>query len=414
MITLEHFRCQSKNHDLDLRRLSNFFEAGTWVQLLAPKEEQVLNPPVLLPAGPGIVIKGSGTSGQSHECFLPCNHLDQSAESTADWLRKKGFNPTQSMIVNPLPLHHVSGFMPWWRSRLWSANYLWIDPALIRNPALLEDSLLFLQKSTVRERFLSLVPTQLRRLLKNPIGLRWLKEFSLIWVGGSVLPQALENEARQEKLPLSPCYGATETVAMISSLSPNEFLEGKNDCGTLLKDVQVRLADDGSLEVKTPRLSIGYLSPSGVDSFCGEDGWWHTGDEAQLSTSSSGTRLKIVARKDNAIISGGETVFPEELESRFMKQTFLLEAPIENILFLPIQDDEWGHRIVGLVKWSEDITGRSSIDKRLLLDNIIKEWLPPEKPINWLTCQKLQTNQAGKWDRARWIEWIKLNQEYCL
>ena len=97
-----------------------------------------------------------------------------------------------------------------------------------------------------RPALLSLVPTQLGRLLADPSGIDWLQRFSVIWVGGAALPAVLADQARQVGIRLAPCYGATETAAMVAALPPERFLQGVASCGTPLMDVALRLAADGA------------------------------------------------------------------------------------------------------------------------------------------------------------------------
>ena len=104
---------------------------------------------------------------------------------------------------------------------------------------------------------LSLVPTQLARLLAHPDGVAFLQQLQLIWIGGAALPTPLADQARALQLPLVPCYGSTETAAMVAALPPDRFLAGEPGCGDPLVDVELRLAADGALEVRTDRLALG-------------------------------------------------------------------------------------------------------------------------------------------------------------
>ena len=70
---------------------------------------------------------------------------------------------------------------------------------------------------------LSLVPTQLQRLLGDPAGISWLQGFAVIWVGGAALAPELAETARRARLRLSPCYGSTETGAMVTALPPDRL-----------------------------------------------------------------------------------------------------------------------------------------------------------------------------------------------
>jgi len=95
-----------------------------------------------------------------------------------------------------------------------------------------------------------LVPTQLARLLAHPDGVAFLQQLQLIWIGGAALPAPLAEQARVLQLPLAPCYGSTETAAMVAALPPERFLAGEPGCGDPLMDVELRLATDGALIVQ--------------------------------------------------------------------------------------------------------------------------------------------------------------------
>ena len=136
-----------------------------------------------------------------------------------------------------------------------------------------------------RAALLSLVPTQLARLIDHPQGLVWLQQFSVIWVGGAPLSAALASKAREAGLRLSPCYGATETAAMVTAQTPEDFLAAERGCGSPLVDVELRLEADGALQVRSPRLAVASWCCDQADrlSALGDpQGWWTSGDAADL------------------------------------------------------------------------------------------------------------------------------------
>ena len=88
---------------------------------------------------------------------------------------------------------------------------------------------------------LSLVHTQLARLMGVPQARAWLRQVAVVWVGGAALPEALSAQARAAGIRLAPCYGATETAAMVSALPPGQFLAGVSGSGQPLADVRLRI-----------------------------------------------------------------------------------------------------------------------------------------------------------------------------
>jgi O-succinylbenzoic acid--CoA ligase len=249
---------------------------------------------------------------------------------------------------------------------------------------------------------LSLVPTQLARLLACPEGVVWLVGCRLIWVGGASLPTRLAEAARAASLPLAPCYGATETAAMVCAQRPAGFLAGEEGCGQPLDDVALRVdAGSGAIEVRTARLSPGRLTPSGFLPLpLQPGGWWRSGDAGRLAARG----LRVLGRLDGALLSGGETVFPERLEERLREDAAAACLPLEAVLLLGEADAEWGERLVALVRPGRPAQGATLLEA---LKTITAAWPAPERPRRWLLCPDLEPGPAGKWQRLRWRQWLK-------
>ena len=392
-LTLE---CIPKDINKCTKKLNEAQEIGTWVQLVPRMERRVKIPTHILPTGPGVVISSGGSSSIPHHCLLPSSHLNESATATAHWLRQQGLKTEHSLIFNPLPFHHLSGLMPWWRSQLWGAEHIWLMPELMKDPIGLElfSKSLFEEKTGAR--LISLVPTQIQRLISHPSGLRWLQCFDVIWVGGAPIPADLATNARQEKLRLAPCYGATETAAMVTILAPHEFLAGKTDCGHPLMDVELRLSQNNALQIKTPRLAPAKWSNGQLEVLQDQNGWWQSGDSASLIKEDNSHRLKIIGRLDTAIHSGGETIFPEHLESQLLAAIRKNQIPIQYLIFSPNYDKIWGQRLIALFKWEIELTETEQQRQLNQVDNLVKAWLPSERPQNWYHCADLKPNSAGK------------------
>ncbi len=407
MNALRTLHCNPINAKECSSKLENYLLHGSWVELLPPRAQQVLIPESLLPKGPGVILSSGGTAGGPQQCLQPCLHLNQSAQATGQWLQAQGIEPQNCIVLNPLPIHHVSGLMPWWRSRFWGAEHKWLMPSLMHNPIELDQACKVVFEQDKKPVLISLVPTQLRRLLNNHEGIRFLQRFSIIWVGGAAIAEDLKTTSRAKKLNLAPCYGSTETAAMVTALSPREFLSGNNTCGAPLIDVQLRLDANGALEVKTPRLAIALCKEGALKGLSNKSGWWRSGDFAELISESSLLQLKVTGRVDNAIHSGGETVFPEQLEARLIKAISATKLPIEELIFLPIQDPEWGERIVALVRFRNQQETDPNSEAFIELQKLVANWQPAEKPVDWIHCPTLAPNSAGKWERARWTTWLK-------
>ena len=391
--------------------LRKSLERGNWVRLLGPKEAPMEAINQGLPSGPGLVLSTGGSSGARQLCLQPSLHLDRSAEATSRWLQTLGLDSAQVMIWNPLPFQHVSGLMPWWRAQQWNVAHAWLPPALMRDPPTL------LQEAQRRSDWdsmpmvLSLVPTQLGRLLADPAGVSWLQAMTLIWVGGAGLPSDLAATARAFGIKLAPCYGSTETAAMVVAQSPQRFLAGEDGVGQPLDDVELRVESNGALAVRCTRLALGFLPASGASALTplsGTDGWWRSGDAACFAGVSEIPHLKLLGRLDGAIHSGGVTVFPEQLEIRLMAAAKEVGLPLEAVLLLGVRDSEWGERLVALVCWQDAAqTGAGAEALLLRLQSLTDPWLPAERPQRWQHCDDLRPTTAGKWERTRWLAWLE-------
>ncbi|MDG2215767.1 MAG: AMP-binding protein, partial [Synechococcus sp. cluster2_bin.235] len=213
--------------------LEQALEEGAWLHLQvgqaggSPADRDPLSPAFDWPLAGGVVLASGGSQGGRSLCLQPWTHLDRSAAACGRWLEGIGLSPEGVILLNPLPLHHISGLMPWWRARLWGAQHVLLPPLLMKDPPSLLATCLDLPGWGKKPAVVSLVPTQLKRLLDHPEGTAWLQHLVLVWVGGAGLPAPLAERARKLGVRLAPCYGATETAAMVVAQAPDRFLQGE-------------------------------------------------------------------------------------------------------------------------------------------------------------------------------------------
>ena len=248
---------------------------------------------------------------------------------------------------------------------------------------------------------LSLVPTQLQRLLEDPSGLAWLRGCALIWVGGAALPQPLAEVCRREGLPLAPCYGSTETGAMVAALAPQAFLAGDSGCGQPLSHAELRLEPStGALQIRSGSLAVALWSGDTWQPLPLQQGWWSSGDLARLEARG----LQLLGRRDGAIQSGAETVFPDQVEEALLGLIRQAGLAIEAVLLLPQDDPLWGARLSALVRPAEP-QDWPALEQSL---RQLAAHLPPaQRPRQWLLCEVLERNAMGKWERQRWRQWLQ-------
>ena len=364
----------------------------TYIKNKSYKTEEILK--TIDITGPAIILNSSGSSGKPRKCIHSLENLNSSAKASGIWLEKQGFKLQNCLIFNTLPLNHISGLMPLFRSKIWNCDYINISPKLIKKT---KELLVFTNEIKKENQHLitSLVPTQLKRLLSEKDGINWLKIFDLIWIGGASISSETSRKCRLEKINLAPCYGSTETAAMVTSLKPKEFLEGIDNVGEILCDINLRISKKGLIQIKSERIGIELLEASKTKNFKDKNGWWESSDLGEIQELNDSSYLKFIRRIDNAFNSGGEIVFPEVIKLRLSKFISNEKIPIENFKIFNIPNKEWGNKIEINIDFKKQ-TSKTDIEYSLkILKNFSKNWPKHERPEAWI-IGKNQSNYIKK------------------
>lgn len=191
----------------------------------------------------------------------------------------------------------------------------------------------------------SLVSTQLQQVLyamslgDNFPGLK------AILVGGSAVRQSIRNEAFAARLPVFFSYGLSEMSSQVTTTSPKASEQEILTSGSLLPFRTLKIAPDGEILVKGNTLFLGYLVGEEVNGPVDENGWFPTGD---IGTISDEGYLTVLGRKDNMFISGGENIYPEQIEKVIQSHPQVRQAMV-----VPIPDEKFGYRPVAFVDSDE-------------------------------------------------------------
>jgi O-succinylbenzoic acid--CoA ligase len=234
-----------------------------------------------------------------------------------------------------LPLFHVGGLSILLRSALYGSAAIvqpGFDPGAV-NRALDEEG----------ATLVSLVPTMLRRLLEARGEKRSPESLRCVLLGGSGSPRGLVKRARALGFPVLCTYGLTEAASQVATqpLGLDGF-EGEAGLRPLPgSSVQVVNAagarvcgEPGEILVRGPTLMHGYSNHPSEEAL--RDGWLHTGD---IGIQDADGGLCVLDRRSDLIISGGENVYPAEVES------VLLEHPaVSEVAVAGCADREYGRR----------------------------------------------------------------------
>jgi len=254
------------------------------------------------------VMHTSGTTAAPKPVELTARNFLASALGSAVAL---GLDRNERWLC-PMPLTHVGGLSIPIRSAIYATT------AVLRSRFETEAVLTELMDPGRRITLVSLVPTMLARLLdaglQRPPTLRWAL------LGGGPIAPALLERATAAGVPVAPTYGMTEACSQIATF------------GWPLAGVELRTAGDGEVLVRGPIVSPGAE---------GEDGWLHTGDLGRFDERS---RLEIIGRKADTIVTGGENVAPAEVEATLLDHPAVADAAVH-----PRADPEWGEAVVATV-----------------------------------------------------------------
>jgi o-succinylbenzoate---CoA ligase len=234
-----------------------------------------------------------------------------------------------------LPLYHIGGYSLLFRSLISGGALALGKPDESLGQSLRDFPLTHL----------SVVPTQLYRLLTDKESTALLRTMKAVLLGGSSAPKSLIDEAVRQHVPLFLTYGSTEMSSQIAT-SPAAIQGIQESSGKLLHWREIKASTDGELLVKGACLFQGYLREGQIQFQTDNDGWFHTSD---IGTVSDDGTVTVAGRKDNMFISGGENIHPEEIEKALMMIDGIVEA-----LVVPVDDDEYGQRPVAFIKTIEE------------------------------------------------------------
>lgn len=362
-------------------------EGATWEDL-HPRLRRIL----LEEPGEAVVVATSGSSGTPKRVRMPGAALRASGEATASFLGGHG------RWLLALPTHHVAGLQVLARSVLAGTVPVALSPGMPFTAASFAAAVEELVGVGPGPRYVSLVPTQLHRLLADEPGARAAAKLDTILLGAAAADPGLLDRARDEGVRVVTTYGMSETCG------------GCVYDGRPLAGLQVRL-EEGRVHLAGPMLADGYVDARGeldarvtTERFVGVDGtrWFCTDDRGELADDG---RLRILGRVDDVIITGGHKVEPREVESA------LRALPeVDDAVVVGLPDPEWGQVVGAFVvpaaPW-RDIPSGSAAWRQVLRQALPPHTLPEHAlPRRVAVRDAIPLLPSGKPDVQRIRRWL--------
>nr|WP_228024470.1 AMP-binding protein [cf. Phormidesmis sp. LEGE 11477] len=338
-----------------------------------------------------ILIPTGGTSGQLKFACHTWATLTAAVYGFARYFQPKN-TPINAYCV--LPLYHVSGLMQ--ALRTWLTGGQLAIAAFKDLLCAQPDSQSDAQSNSALlppYTYLSLVPTQLSRLIDAEKS-SWLRQFHAVLLGGAPPWPALLDRAASHRIPLCLTYGMTETGAMVSAMrSPDFSLDTAYPLtsGWPMPHATIQIEESGKplprgetgqVVVTSNAIAHGYYSaPS--PRFKGRT--LYTDDLGYLDRDG---RLHITGRASSKIISGGENIFPSEVETALWRTGQVLDVCV-----VGLPDADWGEVVGAAYVPRHQAVSTDSLRVALDNGNQLSRYKYPKR---WFALETLPKNAQGK------------------
>jgi fatty-acyl-CoA synthase len=289
-----------------------------------------------------LLMYTSGTTGRPKGAMLTHGNITWNAINmigAGDGLRRS------DVTLSVAPLFHIGAL------GIYSLPLLYLGGTVVTidrfDP---EVTLELMDREGVTVQFL--VPTMWNAVMHSP-RISQFDASRIRWVmtGGAPCPLSVITFFTERGWPFLEGFGLTETSPTCTVMDSRRVLDKAGSVGRPLRHVECRVvADDGSdvhdgrpgeLLVRGPNVFSGYWQLPDATSSALADGWFHTGDVAVRDSEGFYT---IVDRKKDMIITGGENVYPVEVER------VLTDMPdLADVAVIGVPDETWGERVLAVV-----------------------------------------------------------------
>ncbi|QUH30466.1 o-succinylbenzoate--CoA ligase [Vallitalea guaymasensis] len=271
------------------------------------------------------IMNTSATTGRFKSVPITINQITSHVQASKKSL---GYCPDDNWLL-VLPMFHVGGLMVLLRS-------LYNGTAITILEKFDEDKVIYLINNN-KVNMVSMVPTMLRRIIDR------IEKHNLrvMLLGGEFIEDDLINKSVKLNVSIYKSYGMTETTSQVVNFNVLDNLDKLKSVGKPMEHVDIKINTDkflehtkdgypaGEITIKSSMLMKGYLNKDGLS------GYFCTGDIGYFDDDGF---LYILDRRSNLIISGGENIYPKEIENILYNNPHVNECAV-----ISKRDSKWGY-----------------------------------------------------------------------
>ncbi|MBX4264826.1 o-succinylbenzoate--CoA ligase [Clostridium estertheticum] len=310
-----------------------------------------------------VIMNTSATTGKFKS--VPLRWKQFSAHVRAS--RKSIGVTTRDNWLLVLPMYHISGLTILMRS-LYNGTQITILEKFDE-----EQVLTLIERGFIN--MISIVPTMLNRIIER------IEKHKLrvVLIGGEFIPKALVEKSIMRNIPIYKTYGMTETTSQATTFSVLEYPQKIDSVGMPLENVDIFIENPdengvGGVLLKSPMLMDGYIGKKNIA------GYFNTEDVGYIDEDGF---LNIVARRTDIIISGGENIYPKEIENILYTHPLIDECAV-----VGHNDEKWGQIPILYVV--------STLYEHEILEYISNKLAKYKIPKKIIYLEELPKNSVGK------------------